>query len=258
MDSHHATKRRKTDHLTDRNSNFDEIFKRHLTNSLKKAQTRQDNPCSHSSSISKCYRKNPPHIAECAHPFHYCTDDIAVFKSNTDQFLNDSYQIYNENKGNFSLPWLSKVSARTGDEQTQFAQFTYTKFDSFYFMFLANLLLHFEDYITNPKYNYPSYFLTSLLQAFESNDATGLFKVAPDSIFAQKLASYKVREPTYVGNTTIQECIKNYASDESHAGGTKSRRKSKKSKSTSKSTNKKSTNKKSTRKSTRKRKSRRS
>ena len=253
MASHHATKRQKTHHSTDRNPNFDEIFARHLTNSLKKAQTRQDKPCSHSSPNSTCYRKNPKHIAECAHPFHYCMADIAVFKSNTDQFLYDSFQIYKENEGNFSHTWLSKISARTGDEQTQFAQFTYTKFDSFYFMFLANLLLHFEDYITNPKYNYPAYFLISLLQAFESNDATGLFKVAPDSVFAKQLERYGVREPTYVGNTTIQECIKNYAS-ESHAGGSKKRKRSTRKRKTSKrkTSNRKSSKRKSTNKSTRK------
>jgi len=193
-------------------------FVKNIRSTLRKASTRREHKCPYDTKETACYRINRQHIKECAHQFHCSEGDIATFKKDTDTFLSISFEIYNEEKErkgyqDFSISWKSEVGARTGDEKIQFAQSDFKRYDSFYFYFLANLLIHLEEYAEK----YTPEFLISLLAEFESSDATGLFTLPIESPMAKKLEYYGVRENTLLGNTTIQDCLKNMPS--SVAGG---------------------------------------
>jgi len=207
------TKRRKLS-----SESLDKQFEVNLTQSLKKAATRQSNNCNYDTEKKACYRKNADHFKECAHKFHYCDGDIHTFKPDTDKFLSVSSKIYKEGNRNFSVRWLSEVGARTGDEQTQFAQSDFNRFDSFYFYFLANLLIHLEEYAEK----YTPEFLIVLLTTFESADATGLFTLSRDSQMDKKLKECGVKEHWLLGNTTIKDCLqKKYLEGKSSIKGGK-------------------------------------
>jgi hypothetical protein len=191
-------------------SALDQQFIRDLTASIEKAGKRSQ--CPYDNLHKACYRKNPAHFEECSHSIHYCEGDIKAFKPDTDKFLDNSFEIYNIEYQNFSQAWHTKISARTGDESTQFAQSDYRKHDSFYFLLLANIMTHLEEYITN----YGTDFLIFLLGTFESDDATGFYTLddktkPPKSAISQKLKNCGVREWWLLGNTTIKECVKNMA-----------------------------------------------
>jgi hypothetical protein len=180
---------------------LNESFKKAVTSSLKKAYERK--PCPHG---ERCYRKNPEHFKEFSHPSNkYSDGDIAAFKDDTDRFLSLSYRIYEQNGGQFSDAWISKISARTGDDNTQFAQSEYDKYDSFYFLLLANIIMNLGKY----EQIYTPEFLKYLLISFESADATGLFDVNRDSTIARKLSEYGVEEFWLLSNTTILASINN-------------------------------------------------
>ena len=188
-------------------SALDQQFIRDLTESIEKASKRSQ--CPYDNQHKACYRKNPVHFEECSHSIHYCEGDIKAYKPDTDRFLDNSFEIYNSNKRgeyqNFSQAWHTKISARTGDESTQFAQSDYSKHDSFYFLLLANIMTHLKEYVDK----YGTKFLIFLLGTFESDDATGFYTLKKDSAIAQKLQTCGVREWWLLGNTTIKECVAN-------------------------------------------------
>ena len=216
-------------------SPLDKKFIEDVTKSLKFASVRQSNPCRYDKATSACYQRNSEHFSKCSHPIRFCKGDIAAFKPNTDRFLSNSLKIYKANKNDFSLEWLREVGARRGDESIQLAQSNFKKYDSFYFLLLANIIINLEDYVDNQHYT-PK-FLYNLLRTFESADATGLFKVDKESEIAKKLKSGGLddQESLLLGNTTIQKCIEHLYPTRynkmNSSGGKKSTRKKSKSKS---------------------------
>jgi hypothetical protein len=210
-------------------SPLDKKFIEDVTKSLNFASVRQSNPCRYDKATSACYQRNSEHFSKCSHPIRFCKGDIAAFKPNTDRFLSNSLKIYKANKNDFSLEWLREVGARRGDESIQLAQSNFKKYDSFYFLLLANIIINLEDYVDNQHYT-PK-FLYNLLRTFESADATGLFKVDKESEIAKKLKSGGLddQESLLLGNTTIQKCIEHLYPTRynkmNSSGGTKSIRK---------------------------------
>ena len=194
-------------------ADLNEQFITSVSGSLTKAAHRQSHPCQFDKANSVCYRQNREHFEKCAHPFHYCAGDIAEFKQNTDYFLAKTFKIYQHHhehvKTNalFSDEWISEVGARRGDTTLQLAQSDFSRYDSFYFYLLANIMINLEEYVDK----YTPKFLYDLLGTFESADATGLFKLNKESPIAQKMASCGLDavESLLLSNTTIQKCIKN-------------------------------------------------
>jgi hypothetical protein len=224
---------------------LDDIFKVHLLQSLKKAAERSVCPYDKPLPLKGCYRENPRHFAECRHQYQHCEGDIQNFKTDTDTFLSDSYNIYvanaNAHGGQFSQQWHSTISARTGDEKTQLAQSNYDVHDSFYFLLLSNIILNINEYIDNyidqpygyidqpygyidqpygyidQPYGYidqpyGEMFLTTIMHTIENDDTTGLFPLNKDNKSDKKIM--RILEDNGVtdmrlGNTTIEFCIKN-------------------------------------------------
>ena len=230
----------------------DDKFLIDIKASLTKAKERKE--CKYDNKGKQCYQKNPEHIASFSHKHHYGADDIALFKKDTDRFLENTYNIYACNKyEGFSQKWYIEIGARRGEEGAQIYTAIYNEYHSLNFFILANVILHVEDYVQK----YGKMFLLNMFQSFESSDNTGLFDINPASPIGKKFTEYATKERDTqqidyrLGNTTISDIIQNEKipdpDKESMVGGKRKRRTNKRS-NNKRSNNKRSNNKRRTNK----------
>ena len=195
---------------------LNEKFDKELTESITKANMRT--ACHFD---PNCKRKNPFHFTECSHPKQYCEGDIAIFKEDTDNFIANSFTIYNKSEHinkSLSKPWYDRIKNQPEKTIDQFSQSNYKIYNSFYFLLLANIALHLDEYIDQ----YTSKFMSILLFSLEDSGVTGLFQVKSKSTIGTILLGCEVRIDNgklYLSNTTLKECIKNKEEEESTAGG---------------------------------------
>jgi hypothetical protein len=176
---------------------------------------------------------NPTHLKKYSHP-KYNEEMIADFKSKADTFLDESYKHFQPSTQMFDHEWtcgILIIKAPTVTKLTTVSQTTaavkayYKSFESYYFLLIANIFLHLEEYCANPKYvNGPAY-LRQLLFTFEEQSVTGTYTVSPISEVGLKLEAFKKTypeldfDPTKFDNTTIRACIKYYAGIPDSNGG---------------------------------------
>jgi hypothetical protein len=207
---------------------YDKQFLDDIKASLLKAKKRT--ACKYDCKGSQCYQTNPRHTAAFSHK-HNCNErDIALFKTDTDKFLENTHNIYTCNDNKFSLKWHIEIGARRGEEKSQIYTALYNEYDTFIFFILANVTLHLTEYISL----YGKAFLLNIFQYFESNDNTGLFPIDPRSELGETFTEYAPKErhtnqiDYRLGNTTLSGIIKNAnISDkegESELGGGKKRK----------------------------------
>ena len=187
-----------------------------LDASLIKMHKRHERVCDYDGVVEGCKRNNPDHFKTISHPHNYKKGDINEFKTDTDKFITNSYNIYKANNNNqFSSEWVSKISERTGNaDETgytldQFAQSIFNDYSTFYFLFLANVILNIDYYISKTDYD----FLISLFQHLESADATGLYDIKQNTEIGNIMNEWAKDERNNIdyrlGNTTIQNILKN-------------------------------------------------
>lgn len=195
---------------------LNEKFITDLNASLQKMDHRHIRVCDYDDVVEGCTRNNPEHFKEFSHTHNYKKGDIQEFKTDTDKFIKNSYNIYKANNNQFSLEWIKKISERTGntDDETgytfdQFAQSIFNDYSTFYFLFLANVILNIDRYIEKTDYD----FLINLFQEFESTDATGLYRIKNHTEIGKIITKWAEDERKNIdyklGNTTIQNILKN-------------------------------------------------
>ena len=188
-------------------THLDEKLIADIKNSLKKAESRQT--CKYDCSGTGCYQTNPAHSSKFSHPKNYSMCDISLFKIDTDTFLNNSYTIYECNKGTFSLAWYTEMSAQRGLPNKQLATMEYDKYDSLIFLILANIIVNIKEYIAH----YGAEFLNYMTNSLEASDNTGLFYIKPETPLGKIMTKYSPKDrDTHkidyrLGNSTIRLMI---------------------------------------------------
>jgi hypothetical protein len=149
---------------------------------------------------------------------------ISNFKNKgmVDNFLTESYKRFTkvENKTTLDDEWLCNIYIIKRDandiknKDGRIIGYHYNEYESYYFLLIANIFLHLEEYCA--KYgkdygiDYARSFLIQVLTSFEEQSVTGTYTVPTSSEVGLKLKAFKETypelyfDPTKFDNTTIK------------------------------------------------------
>lgn len=167
----------------------------------------------------ECVNTDTAHLQRFRHR-KYNPVEIEKFKPAADEFLAVSYSYFNtETKSSFADEWLCDMyrikqdANDIIDPKTKRVNAAYDEYESYYFLLIANIFLHLEEYYEQYGYDY----LYIMLFLFDQLSVTGSYTVPPDSEVGIKLQAFKETYPnldfdeTKLDNSTIFACIKQLA-----------------------------------------------
>jgi hypothetical protein len=166
-----------------------------------------------------CVNTDTEHLQRFRHR-KYNPVEIEKFKPAADEFLEVSYPYFNtETKSSFADEWLCDMyrikqdANDIFDPKTNRVNAAYDEYESYYFLLIANIFLHLEEYYEQYGYDY----LYIMLFLFDQLSVTGSYTVPPDSEVGIKLQAFKETYPkldfdeTKLDNSTIFACLKQLA-----------------------------------------------
>ena len=149
-----------------------------------------------------CVGTTPEHYIKYTHPaeHHFPDADIERYLECTYEFLIASRKIYDSNNRNLPKKWYTII-------HNYLKESDYTKHDSLYFYFLANMACNLEYF----KKRFGKRFMTFVLTGMEGESVTGMFEVKKGSPVQNCLYNLKIGKETngkyYLSNSALNQYV---------------------------------------------------